>query len=320
MRLGALGFALLVAAAPALAQSENNKPPAWAYPMQSPDFFKPPPDPGKSVHVPDSTASYTIAQTRDRFMSPDWHPTDHPLMPDIVAHGRKPDVPACGSCHRASGTGGPENAQLAGLSADYMAQQIADMKNGSRGTSVPARFPPKVMLGLAKAVTEDEVRQAAAYFSALKPQPLIEVVETDVVPKARVVGLTYAVVSDSEKEPLGQRILEVPKDLDQFEYRDSRARFIAYVPTDSIAKGKALAESGSTQTFQCATCHGRGLKGQGLFPRIAGQSPSYLVRQLFDFKDGARSGANSAPMKIVTEKLSLNDMINLAAYAASLSP
>ena len=57
--------------------------------------------------VPDSDLTLTLTQVRDLFFSPDWHPGDHPPQPDVVAHGRKPDVLACGFCHRADGPGGP---------------------------------------------------------------------------------------------------------------------------------------------------------------------------------------------------------------------
>src|SRR6516225_5132544 len=71
-------------------------------------------------HVPDSTAAFTLTQARDLFFALDWHPSDHPPLPDIVAHGRMPDVMACGACHRADGPGGPENTGLAGLPAQYI--------------------------------------------------------------------------------------------------------------------------------------------------------------------------------------------------------
>src|SRR6201992_251093 len=100
-------------------------PPAWAYPVPSSDV-KLPPDDGKLHHVPDSSVAFTTTQLRDRFIAKDWHPDDHPPMPDIVASGRRPDVLACGHCHRADGVGGPENAGLAGLPAAYIAQQVAD--------------------------------------------------------------------------------------------------------------------------------------------------------------------------------------------------
>jgi cytochrome c553 len=44
------------------------------------------------------------------------------------------------------------------------------------------------------------------------------------------------------------------------------------------------------------------------------------VRQLYDFKHGARAGANSDVMKPVAAALSVEDMIALAAFAASLPP
>src|SRR6202050_585793 len=111
------GLAMLVAVCgaagaqtPGAASSPPGSYPAWAYPW-APDF-KAAPDDGAPRHVPDSTAAFTITQERDLFFAPDWHPGDHPPMPSVVAHGRPPDVRACGSCHRSEGTGGPENASL----------------------------------------------------------------------------------------------------------------------------------------------------------------------------------------------------------------
>src|ERR1700674_1909703 len=114
-------------------------PPAWAYTPNNPDY-KPPVDDGKPVRVQDSTAGYTWSQLRDRFIAPVWHPSDHGALPDIVANGRKPGVFACGYCHRATGPGGPENADLAGLPKSYIIQQMADYKSGARGTTSPGEF------------------------------------------------------------------------------------------------------------------------------------------------------------------------------------
>jgi cytochrome c553 len=55
-------------------------------------------------------------------------------------------------------------------------------------------------------------------------------------------------------------------------------------------------------------------------PGIAGRSPSYLVRQIYDFQQHARAGSAGALMGPVVEKLSHDDMISLAAYVASLKP
>src|SRR5258708_3800881 len=93
-------------------------PPPWAYPVDPPGLVAPKDD-GTLRRVPESALGFTLSQVRDGFVSPDWHPHDHPPLPEIVAHGRKPEVMACGYCHRAPGTGGPEYADLARLPAGY---------------------------------------------------------------------------------------------------------------------------------------------------------------------------------------------------------
>jgi cytochrome c553 len=293
--------------------------PAWAYPW-APDY-KAAPDDGVPRRVPDSTASFTITQERDLFFVPDWHPEDHPSMPDVVAHGRQPDVRACGSCHRAEGTGGPENASLAGLPAAYIIQQIEDYKSGARKFAGPQRSPSVTMTAIAKASTEEEIKAAAAYFSSLKPKANIRVVEAGTVPATQIARVFYMKASDGGTEPIGRRIVEVPVDAAQFEHRDTRSQFIAYVPVGSIAKGEALAKTGGAGvTLPCTVCHGPDLRGVASIPGIAGRSPSYLVRQLYDFQQHARAGSVGALMAPVVEKLSHDDMISLAAYVSSLKP
>jgi cytochrome c553 len=292
--------------------------PSWAYPWD-PDFRAHPAD-DVLRRVPSSDVAFSFAQVRDLFLSPDWHPSDHPAMPEIVARGRKPDVYACGSCHRAEGTGGPENASLASLPPSYISQQMADFKSGARSFSGPQRLPVLTMIALAKAATAAEGQAAAEYFSALKPKRNIRVVEADTVPRSAVAG-AFFVPSGNGSEPLRQRILEVPVDVDQFELRDSRAQFVAYVPVGSIASGRVLVETGGAGvTVPCAVCHGADLKGIGPIPGIAGRSPSYVVRQLYDLQHGARAGVGSALMKPTVQRLSVDDMLSLAAYLASLAP
>jgi cytochrome c553 len=319
-RIALLVLSLIAGLSTAIPAQSQEPPPAWAFPVNPPDF-KPAPDDGTQRRVPGSTATYTLTEVRDLFVAPDWHPADHPPMPEVVSHGRKPDVQACGVCHRADGPGGPENSSVAGLPAAYIVQQVADFRSGARTSSVPQRLPVVLMISLSKAATDAEVQAAAVYFSMLKPKPIISVVETDMVPKSYVFGWHLAAVTTDEKEPIGQRIIEVPEDLEQFVSRDTRSRFIAYVPVGSIQNGQVLAASGGAgKTVQCGICHGPDLKGIGPIPGIAGRSPSYIVRQLYDFKYGARAGVGSALMKASVEKLSVDDMISLAAYAASLTP
>jgi len=293
--------------------------PSWAYPWD-PEFKAPPAD-DVPQRLAGSTAAFSWTQARDLFFSPAWHPDDHPPMPGVVASGRKPDVRACGSCHRSEGTGGPENSNLAGLPAAYLAQQMADIKSGARKFSSPQRSSVLLMTAAAKAATDAEVQAAAAYFSALQPKRIVKVVESDTVPKTYIARLFFVKRPDGGTEPLGRRIIEMPDDEVQFELRDSRSQFTAYVPPGSLARGEALARTGGAgTTIPCATCHGPDLKGVGAIPGIAGRSPSYVVRQLYDIQQGARAGAASALMKPTVEKLTQEDMISLAAYVASLEP
>jgi cytochrome c553 len=327
--LGALAIFGVAVCGTAVAQAPNavspspatsSSFPSWAYPW-APDF-KSAPDDGVPRHVPDSAAAFTITQERDLFFAPDWHPDDHPAMPDVVAHGRPPDVRACGSCHRTEGTGGPENASLAGLPAAYIAQQMADYKSGARKfAGPPQRGPVLLMTAIAKAASDADIQAAAAYFSSLKPRSVIRVVETDTVPATHIARVFYMLSKDGGTEPIGERIIEVPDDAAQFEHRDTRSTFTAYVPKGSIAKGEALAKTGGAGiTTPCAICHGPDLKGAASVPGIAGRSPSYLVRQIYDIQQHARAGSGSVLMVPVVEKLSQDDMISLAAYVSSLKP
>ena len=293
--------------------------PAWAF-LWDPTVKVPPPDDNPNS-LPGSDAKYSWKQARDLFVAPDWHPNDHIAMPEIVALGRKPDVRACGSCHRVEGTGGPENASLAGLPVDYFVQQIADLKSGARKLSGPARPSTQLMMASVKGMTDEEASAAAQYFAALKPKKLIKVVESETIPKTGGSRLFYVRSPEGGTESLGRRIVEMPDDVDQFELRDSRSTFTAYVPPGSLAKGEMLAKAAASGApMACATCHGLELKGAAPIPAIAGRSPTYIVRQLYEFQNGGRAGSASAAMKQVVEALSPDDMIALAAYVASLDP
>jgi cytochrome c553 len=314
---------LLIFVAVAIASPADRLPamieaPAWAYVVPPPDA-KSARDDGKIRRVPHSAAGYTLKEVTDRFFAPDWHPEDHPKMPGIVVHGRKPDVNACGYCHRADGPGGPENASLAGLPYDYILEQMEDYKSGKRSTALPKRLPQANMIALAKAATQDEVQAAAKYFSSLKARQNIRVVETARVPKTYVAGWVLAAKEGKEKEALGRRIVEMPEDLERFESRDARATFVAYVPMGSLRMGEAIVR-GDRVGPPCATCHGNDLHGRELAPSIAGRSPSYVVRQLYEMQTGVRTGSGVMLMKAAVARLTPDEMIDVAAYLASLKP
>jgi len=286
----------------------------WAYPVTP----KPEPlDNLKLKQVPDSTRAYTQAQIDDPFEPPDWFPDEHPAMPRIVARGDKPGVRACAQCHLPSGDGHPESSSLAGLPVPYILRQMEAFKNGGR---VGVRAT--VMIAIAKAITDADAREAAEYFSGLKPGVWTKVTETDSVPKSYVGagGMRFA-EAGGEMEPIGNRIIVLPEDEARAKMRDPHSGFIDYVPTGSIAKGEALAATGGEgRTIPCAICHGPTLQGLGEVPAITGRPPTYIVRQLNDMQTGARSGISTALMKAVVAKLTAEDMIALAAYLGSRDP
>ncbi len=328
MRAFGIGLTIataLVAQAPPPAAAPATPLP-WAYPLN------PPPVPGAAPaapapvdpapkKVPGSNVALTNAQIRDLFNPPDWHPEDHPAMPPTVGKGRRPDVRACGYCHLPNGQGRPENASLAGLPAGYIEQQMADYRNGLRKSSEPRMGPPALMVTIGKSATEAEAKEAAAYFASLKPKQWIRVVEAKEVPKTRAQGGMLIAVEGGGKEPIGSRIIEMPEDLERTELRDSLSGFVAYVPPGSLKKGQALASTGGNgKTVKCSICHGADLRGLGNVPPLAGRSPSYLVRQMWDIKQGNRNGPWTQLMKEAVAKLTIDDLVALGAYVASLKP
>jgi cytochrome c553 len=312
--LGALCFAPV--ALPMLFATSDAFP-SWAYPVDPPAATgtQAPGDDDALLHVPDSDVALTRTQIEDGDTVPDWHPNDHPAMPDIVKKGR-PNVRACAYCHQPSGVGRPENASLAGLTENYIKEQIDTFKKGLRKGSEPKRVAENLMNQIASNLTEEEIAAAAKYFSALELGSFVKVVETDTVPKTFVTDGMLAKSPGGATEPIGQRIIEVPEDLTRAKNRDPRTPFVAYVPKGSLQEGKPFVTGGA---LPCTSCHGPDLHGRGDVPHIAGRSPSYILRQLYDIQKGNRAGA-VAPMQQVVAGLKLNDMIAIAAYVASLEP
>jgi cytochrome c553 len=324
----ALGMAVAGARAAATMQE-----PWWAWgfntaPSTDVSSAPPPaprPDTTILLHVEGSKASFTRAQVIDSYGPADWFPDDHPPMPDIVAHGRKtaaPPITACALCHLPNGNGRPENANLTGFTYDYILQQLQDFRAGARRTSDPRKTNTGLMSGFARSMTDEEMRTAATYFAALPAKPSSKVVESKMVPRTRSSGgLFIAIKGDKSTEPLGNRIVEGPMDEEQTEtLRNPRIRFIAYVPPGSLAKGEILVRTGNGKVTPCTACHGTDLRGLGPVPRLAGNSPSYLVRQLYDMQSGHRAGKWTPLMGPVVAGLNAEDMLAAAAYLGSLRP
>ena len=283
--------------------------------------------------VEGSTRVFALQDIRGKVV--DWFPDDHPNpIPDVVRIGPAAlgkDGRACGTCHLADGSGRPENASPAGLSAAYITRQIMDFRNGRRYSADARKANSNTMVMLAKAMSDTEIQQAADYFSAVAWRPHVTVVETALVPATRIQCELFIPTAKKLTEPIGDRIIEVPTDTEVNQVlRSARGTWIAYVPIGSIKKGEALVTTGDGSIVNnrivlgtraaCTTCHGPDLMGVAPdIPPLAGRSPSYLAREIFDIQQGARAGSHPmiSLMKRTVEKLTPDDIINITAYLAS---
>ncbi len=336
---------------PAPAPIRFDREPLWAYGFEAPPKpgdtaapqvpptrnLRPNEDPAEQTRprrATGSRAQYSLVDVRDGQNVIDWFPGDHPPMPDIIARGPAALTTTrrgCGSCHLPNGKGRPENAPPAGLPVAYFIRQIQDFRNGLRRSADPRKPNTNTMIDLAKAMTDDEVTASAMYFSAITWTPWIRVVETDTVPKTRIVGNLFLASTHERTEPIAGRIIEVPEDLEQAEVlRNPRSGFVAYVPVGSVEKGKDLVTTGGMRivgntivqgrTTPCVTCHGLDLMGVADVPPLAGRSPSYIARQMWDIQQGTRNGAGVQLMKQAIANLTEEDLVTIAAYVSSRVP
>jgi cytochrome c553 len=308
-----LGFALLGIAGVSSQQPAATTPAkdlSWAFPVKNGDL---PAEPDGPKQIPNSTKTFTQKEIDDLATAVDWFPNDHPPAPSIVLKGHD-DALACGVCHLMNGAGHPESASLAGLNAEYIKRQMADFKSGVRNE-------PNRMNKIAQALSDDEVNQAAEWFSKLPPSTTWTTVkEAAAVPKTFVGGgrMRFALAAGGT-EPIGARIITLPQDQSRATKRDIHSGFIAYVPAGSVKRGETLVRTGGGgKTVACTTCHGESLQGLGSIPHLTGLHPIYVARQIYSFRDGNRHGLEAEVMKKPIEKLTDADVIAIAAYIATL--
>ena len=94
------------------------------------------------------------------------------------------------------------------------------------------------------------------------------------------------------------------------------AAILGLIPNLLLAEGDAAA--GQAKSALCGSCHG--VDGNSLMamnPKLAGQSSRYMVKQLQEFKSGARESAIMASMVL---SLSDQDMEDIAAWYSSQQP
>ena len=104
------------------------------------------------------------------------------------------------------------------------------------------------------------------------------------------------------------------------DFFDLAAYFSAQKPkTLTFKADPARIERGRKKSEEvlCTMCHLGGFKGQNEIPRVAGQQPDYVIKQLRDFK--ARTRTNDAGnMTAVAQTISDDDIVDLAHYIVDL--
>ena len=328
-RMAMLSLIGAVLAAGAIAQTPAADLPDWLFPIDPDSLHRqrmrnppplPPLDDTEPLQIPGSTEKLTAARIGDVNNAPDWFPSEHGPMPELVAKGRtKPPMIACAFCHTPTGQGRPENSALAGLTENYIREQLRDFRSGARQPIGPPEYlPSRGMHAVAEAMTDADIDETAKYFAQQKLARRVWVIESFRIPRAEPSDWVYMEVPGTED--LGDRMLEVTNEIERHQHRDPKLQYTAYVPPGAIGRGKRLVTKGDGKTQVCATCHGANLKGMNDIPPIAGRSPTYLLRQLLAFKTGSRANEAGKQMLPTVEKLEVNDMIDVVAYVSSLYP
>jgi cytochrome c553 len=95
-------------------------------------------------------------------------------------------------------------------------------------------------------------------------------------------------------------------------------------PKDLAPAGKKIFEEGIADANipPCASCHGPEAKGNGAFPRLAGQVYPYIIKVLTNWdKERGQDAANpdtSAIMQPIAHSLNAQQISAVAAYLSSL--
>lgn len=126
--------------------------------------------------------------------------------------------------------------------------------------------------------------------------------------------LTAQLTAFRDGDRPGSMMQGMAASLSDQEINDLAAFFADKKPT-SAGGDAQLADAGKTKFNMCLGCHGASAEGRGYFPRLAGQHPAYIAKQLQNFKQGTRK---SGPMQAVATGLTEDDIKAVAAYVGSL--
>ncbi len=93
-------------------------------------------------------------------------------------------------------------------------------------------------------------------------------------------------------------------------------------PKELVAMGKAIYEQGVPEATvaPCASCHGPAAKGDGMFPRLAGQLHEYIAGRLVSWskEPQERSETDASGMESIARSLTESQISAVAAYLSYL--
>ena len=107
-------------------------------------------------------------------------------------------------------------------------------------------------------------------------------------------------------------------------FKDLNPKPLGGAPQELVVAGKKIYREGvpGTDIPACASCHGPEAKGDGAFPRLAGQLPDYILRKLVNWsKERGQDPANpdtSAIMEPIAHGLTDPQIKAVAAYLSYL--
>jgi cytochrome c553 len=102
-------------------------------------------------------------------------------------------------------------------------------------------------------------------------------------------------------------------------FHDLNPKPLGKAPKELLAAGKKVYEEGvpGANVASCASCHGKDAKGEGQFPRLAGQLYAYVSLQLMNWSS-ERGEATSDIMSPIARGLTESQIKAVAAYVSTL--
>jgi cytochrome c553 len=188
---------------------------------------------------------------------------------------------ACVSCHGDKGNSMVSTfPKLAQQDESYLRKQLHAFKDGSR--------KDPVMSSIAKSLSDQDMKEIAAYYMAQKVSandlPVVHDDDEDEKPA----------VSDADKTAAMEKLL---------------------------AEGSNLYRNGDLgrEVSACIACHGPLGEGNepAAFPALRSQHADYLIKTLTDFKNGVRSNNPENMMHMITKKMTV-DEIKAVSYRISM--